>query len=498
MNDDYAQRLWTSGLKYEPIKMVVLKINEFGSEKVANSFIKTISENTDLIQPIIHEILSLIAIRPDTIQPFISVFKLMFQDLEDDSPITTFRKNLFSACFKSAPSYRKKIPHFNFLREMMKADIFSIKDIGNKIAKFPSSQGNTYFSLLLYFAPELSAHRKTTYSNCLEKLSQCSNIESSLQNLGNSYAKLVQDKFLLLTDLINSGSGPSQLSEAIFKDKSIYLEQIIDTTEKGDKPINKLPIEINEFLTKNPYIIEYAAYFGAVECIDYLLSLGVPPNQATKYAVAAGRLDVLEHLIGRSCSADKVVATALATYRFDLLPKLKEILGEEIFHIQLECALYKFTRKGNYIAMMYILSLGVDINVYDVAHCTPVIYAANEGNLTTVKFLQELGANMLLADITDWNPLHFAARGGFIEIFQFLLTLPGFNINMKTGCGDTPLLIAAENEKYDLVYFLLEQEEIDLDSKNIKGQEYIDLIKDPEAKAKIDQIIKKKHEFVLN
>ena len=53
----------------------------------------------------------------------------------------------------------------------MKKGVFTIAEIGNKIAKFPFNQANQFFTLFLFFAPELFEKRKTTYNNSLSKIS---------------------------------------------------------------------------------------------------------------------------------------------------------------------------------------------------------------------------------------------------------------------------------------------------------------------------------------
>lgn len=497
MTDDYYAKLRQSGFKYEPYKMVLLQIDQRPNDKVAASFRRVIEEESDNGKKLITEILAYISVRTDKIHSIIEVLKILFENMEENTPIHQFNKYLFNACFKSASSYRLKTPHFNFLREMMKAGIYNITQIGNKIAKFPHTQGNTFFVLFLFFSPELCISRKTTYTNTLDRLTKCENVEKCLREIGDQYEKFAQNKHAILKDILDRGSGPIAITDCVQRDDIDGFMKFIDDPSKADRVIGKIPLEVHSFLQNSPWLIEYCAYFGAHQCIDHLIQLGAQGHQACKYAIAAGRIDTVKFLIAKEFDSTKLVSTALATFRYDLLDEIHQILHDEQYNKQLSYALFKFARKGDIIAMTYILNLGIDINSVDIAGCSAVMYAVNENNMKSLEFLYNLGADMHVADITDWNILHFAAYNGNLELFKFILTIPGFNINMKTGYGATPLHLAAEKQYHDLIFFILDYPDVELEGRDAKGNGFIQLIENPALKQEIEDYLEKKHQFIL-
>ena len=71
--------------------------------------------------------------------------------------------------------------------------------------------------------------------------------------------------------------------------------------------------------------------------------------------------------------------------------------------------------------------------------------------------LIERGADPSLMNNRGWNSLHFAAQGGDTDIIDLIHTqMP--DIELKTGDGCTPLMIAAYNSKLHAVKWFLEKE----------------------------------------
>jgi len=115
------------------------------------------------------------------------------------------------------------------------------------------------------------------------------------------------------------------------------------------------------------------------------------------------------------------------------------------------------------------LSHGAEINARDAGGETALIYAAQEGAKASADVLLAAGADPNLAsdssgDHQGWTALHYAASGGNIEIAEALLS-HGANPNALTGKyfgqgntwyeGTTPLMLAIDNKRPDLVPLLL-------------------------------------------
>ena len=104
-------------------------------------------------------------------------------------------------------------------------------------------------------------------------------------------------------------------------------------------------------------------------------------------------------------------------------------------------------------------SQGGDTDIIDLIHThllniesktsqglAPLMVAAQSGKLQPVKWFLEKGATVNCDSNRGWNTLHFAAEGGDTVSIDLIHTRL-LNIELKTGEGHTPLMVAAGNGK---------------------------------------------------
>lgn len=84
---------------------------------------------------------------------------------------------------------------------------------------------------------------------------------------------------------------------------------------------------------------------------------------------------------------------------------------------------------------------------------TPAFLAVYKNNPETLKKLLALGADISLAD--KYNPLFYSILHGNKECFKVMVQ-PQFNLNFSNAKGQTPLMVAAEKGRNDMVVRLLE------------------------------------------
>ena len=105
------------------------------------------------------------------------------------------------------------------------------------------------------------------------------------------------------------------------------------------------------------------------------------------------------------------------------------------------------------------------------AGLTPLMVAALCGKLHAVKWFLEKGATVACEDKGGRNTLHYAAQGGDPDTTDLILThLP--DIESKTVCRETPLIIAVRERKLQGVKCLLERGANPL-AKDNKGKIYL-------------------------
>jgi ankyrin repeat protein len=110
-----------------------------------------------------------------------------------------------------------------------------------------------------------------------------------------------------------------------------------------------------------------------------------------------------------------------------------------------------------------LLERGADVNALDKDHQTPLLLAARYERSDLVRFLLEHGADPNLEGAGGKTPLHMLSghrvsdyhRADYILVAQLLLER-GAYVNARDDDHQTPLLLAMQYDRSDLVRFLLE------------------------------------------
>jgi len=132
-----------------------------------------------------------------------------------------------------------------------------------------------------------------------------------------------------------------------------------------------------------------------------------------------------------------------------------------------------------------LIKNGANINVQNIAGCTPLMFAAAIGNNMITKMLIENGANIHLVDEDGKTALFYAITFGEDNNLKTaeILIENGANINVQDNNGDTPLLcIIKQNPdlftqkefaRMFLIVDTLKKNNIDLDLSMIDNNEKI-------------------------
>ncbi len=118
--------------------------------------------------------------------------------------------------------------------------------------------------------------------------------------------------------------------------------------------------------------------------------------------------------------------------------------GDTVFHY----GVYS----GNKELVAFLLTKGADINAMTNYGYTSLYYAVMSENKDMVEFLLNKGADVN-ADNIKFTSLHYAAYSGNKKIVDLLIA-KGININAKDDTGKTPLDLALENKRTEIVQIL--------------------------------------------
>ncbi|XP_043486653.1 E3 ubiquitin-protein ligase MIB1-like [Polistes fuscatus] len=125
------------------------------------------------------------------------------------------------------------------------------------------------------------------------------------------------------------------------------------------------------------------------------------------------------------------------------------------------------TSTGEVNAVRYLIGKGVDVNVRNALHHTPLHLAAGRGHAEVVKILiREGNAEIDVFDARNQTPMHYAVNNKKLEIVKLLLKLGAdlhkeeklrlldailkeeINIDIVNNKGLSPIYLAAEKGIY--------------------------------------------------
>ncbi len=103
--------------------------------------------------------------------------------------------------------------------------------------------------------------------------------------------------------------------------------------------------------------------------------------------------------------------------------------------------LFQAVESGNSIAASLFISAGLDVDILDGRHWTPLMVSSFNGNEEMAELLINAGANVRHMDDSGYTSLHWAALNGYTEVVDLLLA-KGAEVNARSAYGLTPLLQA--------------------------------------------------------
>lgn len=297
--------------------------------------------------------------------------------------------------------------------------------------------------LFLWFSPELEKYDKNFYYDLLKKfqfsfnqyqkkpvkkgkikeqpeINISSNFESFISNIGKFY----ESDWKMLKEMRESGANSSEIAVCIRSDDLDTLQDLLKM-ENLDQKITPTIFERCHFLKSNHVqLIEYAAFFGAVNCFKYLLSSTNNLYSSLKYAVAGGCIEIIRICENSNCNMVNGIASAIQFSQneifewifdsFDCLDsnpsKTPEVNGY-YFDLDFNLGYTELSFKyGNLFALNWFIEKGFEIS----DHC--LILAAKSGNILLTKLYFALGFSP-----KDTDCLFFAIENGHANVLKFIL-----------------------------------------------------------------------------
>ncbi|OHT07305.1 hypothetical protein TRFO_24563 [Tritrichomonas foetus] len=243
-----------------------------------------------------------------------------------------------------------------------------------------------------------------------------------------------------------------EIIEAIVKDDVDALSEIIEAD--GDSVNQEFGFDdqyLPRFLSSAPPIICVAAYFNAINIVQFLMSCGADLAKQD----LLGRTVI--HFAMTSCNLDIVRELDDGSIDF----KTPDKNGNQPIHVACE---FGFFDGVKYIHMKCgedaLLAMNNSLTI-------PLLVAAYNGHLEIIQFFKEIGLNILDCDSNGLNALHYACAGGQADVAKYLIE-NGMDVDRTGHDSDTPILYAAQNGNLETVKILVESGSKKYKQKNAK------------------------------
>ena len=134
----------------------------------------------------------------------------------------------------------------------------------------------------------------------------------------------------------------------------------------------------------------------------------------------------------------------------------------------IDLRLHEAAARGDLEAIARLLAEGLDIDARDADGRTPVMTATVARQTAAVRALVEAEADVDIRDDRLDNPFLFAGAEGLLDILR-LVNEAGADPAITNRYGGIALIPACEREHVEVVRYLLEQSDVDVDHVNNLG-----------------------------
>lgn len=364
------------------------------------------------------------------IELFIKIAKLPLNTYTSDDYVLSFTNNFF-------------------LYQLLLVGLVNISSI------YELSSRST--KMVKYFYPEIKEKypnlptlEKSTFGHIIKYVKQAG------YEINDNDTQEIINKFI---ELRAKGENPDAVALSIRHDDIERLQQLLyQTNTPVDKKIEHSIFERFIFINDDysPSLIEYAAFFGSIECFKFLYQkLESFPQNLSQFAVAGGNYEII-HL----CEQEKI--------QFDdesLMVSIRFFRSEITSYIEENFNVQKTIDDASKAIVYYNLRALMD--------CEPIIREDPNRRNTRGYTLLTLAClngdqdiiNYLITTFSDKidintpttqgeTPLSYAAEFGHYELVKYLVSFPNININSTSKSGITPLMYAIRQGHLNVVKFL--------------------------------------------
>ena len=492
------------GFLIADLQKILMSLNDENIEEICSKLINSsFVKDKELLHRLVDNIFNCCKYRELYINQYVSLLFGLSENMSENSSefkrlvfninqciaLQPWRLYCISQCvhlFDSKDIYMNVLKFFeNWNQNILDSDDNN-EDVFNTVTSV------VHINVFVYFAPLIEKNMPELFQKFFMemklKLSQMK-LPLPYRDVITEIEKYKANNWENYQELLHYATESNTILYAIRKDDVSFFSEIgksinpnliynglinFSNNDDGNSPMTKINFNVRvkpSILIRFPHLnnkctlLQWAAYWGAEQCFNFLLENGANPEETDEigldlmqYAVIGGTYDIIMKVQELGFSFEKSLPLIAECYRFDLFEYLISVMDfdlEESF-LQTGTVFHRAASANNTYIILYCISKGINVNVFDNIQLTPLFYASNNGSIDVINILlSHKDINWALADKFLDTPLHGAAKKGDCDTFSTLMKHKDANVNVLDWQGRTALEYSLYEGKDEFILYVL-------------------------------------------
>ena len=258
--------------------------------------------------------------------------------------------------------------------------------------------------------------------------------------------------------------------DAILTDDVEAFTEVINDEELANQKLVIISQKIPKILSHFPPLLSVAAFFGAKEICNYLISMNAKRDATDKnglslahFAAAGGDLQLFKEFVDTENYNDTDICMNYPIHYAALMGHadiVKYIWSKgsdfiKVLSLKMKYPIHLACENGHVDVVDFLLSQNISVNETSDNGKTPLMYAACGGHQKLTNFLLSRNADVNFRDNDGKTALVYAAQSGYLSIVKILISHNATYKNKRRKYN--PLVEASGAGHLDIVKYLISQ-----------------------------------------
>ena len=404
------------------------------------------------LEDLVFEILNIYKIRPEKESILVRFVEFMTKYESDWNSLGKLSSSIFNFSIRPK-THREDSDHvlcIRFVRKLFEKRLISLQKISAACKKPSEYNQSQVIYLMCFFLPELISTEHDWF------VAQCSDIVEHY-TLNDKVKSMLQNPEALkkeeVLDIMDNAWKEGSIESFVKKDDHRSMRTHCEFKAGYQVPPNVF--DQNELVRKGCSLLKFAAFYGAVNCFQYLLCTEKIDQEVCDAAVAGGNDTIIKIVKDNGIDVTRSLMIAAEFRQYDFMKEYitPEVCKTDAMKEIVDEVLEKCMFTNNVGLMIFLYNIGI---LQGKINKMLITCASNDTYLESFKILTLFkDADINTKDAEGWTPLHKAASMGSLKIIKHLCTIPGLDVNARDNLGRTPLHVAAASDELEVVAFLI-------------------------------------------